>query len=372
MNKQTLSFTILISLVFCLAINEAFAQHFPEKPVAQLAEEGTRQWVWSLAFSPDGRMLVLSSGPWGGGENRLGLWDVVTHKQVVALDVYGGGFRAAEHFAFSPDGRFLTAEQSADTGPVHFLWDIVEQKEIPGPFRLLTFSSDGETFAMGAIFEPVRLWDATEQRDIAFLEGYETYSEVTSVAFSPDGTTFATELWDGTVRLWDVVELQENPWEQQELAVLEGGAGSVFSPAISFSPDGKTLASVAGDNMLHLWDVAEQQQVGVLDDVRYYAFSADGKTLAVEGVDSVVLWDIDNQQEITGLPKERAAQFAFSPDGKTFATAVESGKIRLWDVVEQKEIAVLEGHTNQVKILVFSPDSRTLAWAEGISGDGVT
>ena len=93
--------------------SKAQGQTFPEKPVARLAEGGF--WVWSLAFSPDGRMLVVSSGIWGFGGNHVGLWDVAQQKEVTALEVYSGGFGPAGPFAFSPDGKFLTAEQSADT-----------------------------------------------------------------------------------------------------------------------------------------------------------------------------------------------------------------------------------------------------------------
>ena len=52
---------------------------------------------------------------------------------------------------------------------------------------------------------------------------------------------------------------------------------------------------------------------------------------------------------------------AFSPDGTILASGSYDGTVKLWDVKTKQGIATLEGHTNQVRSLAFSPDGTILA-----------
>src|SRR5262249_28824661 len=87
---------------------------------------------------------------------------------------------------------------------------------------------------------------------------------------------------------------------------------------------------------------------GHVEVVSSVAFSPDGKTLASASQDGTIkLWDVQAGKERTTLKerKEVISSVAFSPDGKTLASSgSDDGTIKLWDVQTGKVQATLKGH----------------------------
>src|SRR5205823_13838231 len=102
------------------------------------------------------------------------------------------------------------------------------------------------------------------------------------------------------------------------------------------------------------------------------AFSPDGKTLASAGNGVPIrLWQVSSGRKLAQLmdPGDYVHSLAFSSDGQILASG--SGSVRLWSLPTGKEIHPLaghfEGHADPLDHIASSPDGQLLASA---SSDG--
>jgi WD40 repeat protein/serine/threonine protein kinase len=190
----------------------------------------------------------------------------------------------------------------------------------------VAFSPDGTRAvsgsAVGILVGDLKVWDTATGKTIQILSGH--FGPVSGVSYSNDGKTIASAGWDKTVRVWDT-----STWEVRH--ILKNHTDYVSCVAIS--PDSRLVASGSGDQTVKLWDVASGEQVGTLR----------GHTGGLFNV-------------------------AFSPDGLTLASASQDGTVRLWDVETGKEIRILRGHSGAVLRVAYSRDGRRLASA-GFEGN---
>ncbi|MEZ4866015.1 MAG: BTAD domain-containing putative transcriptional regulator [Caldilineaceae bacterium] len=353
--------------------------------------------VVALAFSPDGRLLVSSSGSHGA----LYLWDVASGERVCTLNGHQGGVGVV---AFSPDGSLIAS--GGHDGAIR-LWDARTGKALAvlekhtDWVRALAFHPSGELLVSGGLDQTAcYLWQRQDPPPAAgqtegqaegwnyhflgALAGHKT--PIRSAAFSPNGALLATGSEDATVILWDVVQ-------QTAVATLHTQRDEVHF--VAFTPDSTTLAVSDSLTNISLWDVANRRLVNVLRRheraLRDMAISSDGRMLASGGNDGLVhLWDIHDPpraQVIRTLHGSVQPIYTLrvSPNGDTFATGEEEGCVRLWqftaDSGAMQPLKLLLGHTALVDDLAFSPDGCWLAsgahdgsvWLWDVaSGEGIT
>ncbi len=159
--------------------------------------------VTSLAFSPDGAVLVSSTGDWRNynlpGEVRL--WEVASGKQLGSLPGYSSEVKKV---AIDPAGKYLA---TAGSSRVVRLWDFGRRVEI-GKINIdsagtaLEFSADGARLAVGENFGGVSVWNVPTLTLAARYPGHA--KSVSGIAFSPDGKRLAAAGHDGRISLWPV------------------------------------------------------------------------------------------------------------------------------------------------------------------------
>ena len=162
-------------------------------PMNQLAIQGHTDSVNSVAFSPDGRVIVS-----GSSDQTIRVWDAQTGGQV--SKPLQGHTNAVNSVAFSQDGRYIVSGSGDHTIQV---WDaqIGGQMSSPleghtTPVSSIAFSPDGKYIVSGSNDRTIRLWDVWTGGQVGSLLQRHS-SSVHSVSFSPD----ERHLHDGTIQL---------------------------------------------------------------------------------------------------------------------------------------------------------------------------
>jgi WD40 repeat protein len=184
----------------------------------------------------------------------------------------------------------------------------------------------------------------------------ETFGSVLSVAISPDGQWLAAG--DNAVRLWKIIDGKQ---------IHLFGEHKNWVWTVTFSPDGKILASGSEDQTIILWDTETGNLIKSLESVSWIksiVFSPDGKILASGSDDqSIKLWDIHTGECICTLMghSQSVNSVSFSPDGKILASGSDDQSIKFWNIHTGECIDTLMGHSQSVNSVSFSPNGKILA-----------
>jgi len=365
--------------------------------------------VWSLDFSPDGRLLASASS-----DQTIRIWEVSTWREIKQFRGHGSEVWAV---AFSPDGKSLASGSKDTTVRIWKVEASTSVDRIEGAW-VGYGSNAGQVFLhQGRLFAArheghVGIWSVSSGRLLhelpteIFCLG-EDENRAAILTLSP-GPPYVLRYWDmqdfgllHDVKLtlpsdsapgkaaWlsqdrrSIVltsSLESSPGQAVEIDCATGfprraiplpekGANPNHFQGyrIQFSPDRSMWAALSNGSTVALIPSTDPTEVtwprGHRDNVYGLAFSPTEKLLATASIDNTArLWELPSGRPLAVLAGHKEGLFscAFSPDGRTLATASGDKTVKLWHVATRREMLTLQ-HDQPVAVCVFSPEGNCLA-----------
>ena len=349
--------------------------------------------VLSAAFGPRKELLAT-----GSANKTARTWDLRTAQ---TIHTFTGHFGRVVDVAISPQGQFLGTASADGTARI---WDIaIKRGELASvltghreQLHTIEFSPSGLYVLTSSRDGTARVWKTDRGNEVTVLAGHE--GDVRGAVFSKTARRVLTYGEDGTARIWDsgtTAELRVLSHERAPITGLDvaddgrvrvttdrNRVARVWSPGhenepvvlpirgvrdARLSPSGDSVAIATGERVARIWSTE-----GVLglefrtrDRVDVVAFSPDGRTLATAGPNGVMLWNLQENGRFERLIKagQDTVDLSFSPDGKRLVTAAADGVGRIWSTSTGRPLQELVGHKDRLTSAEFSPDGKLVVTA---------
>lgn len=343
--------------------------------------------VRSVALTPTGDQVFT-----GGSDNVIKQWTTADLKLAKEFKGHAG---AVNSLVLSKDAATLYSGAADSTIKTWTVAAGTEARSINhgAAVASIALNADGTKLASAGADNLVKLWNAADGAAAGVLTGHA--GAVSAVSWTGDGLRVASASADGTLRLWDPAgpllqtyragkgalqslsvaadnktlitagaEAQVHIVTAAAVRALAGHTGAV--QALAFNPAGDRLLSGGADKTVRAWNTADgavaTQYAGSTEAVTTVKYTADGLRVIASGADRQVrIWNAADGVAGPVIPQPAVVRsLAASVDLSKLAVAGDDGIIRVWDLLQAKELETFTGHTGVIHSLAFAADNQTL------------
>ena len=347
--------------------------------------EGHTKWVWSMAFSHNGRFIVS-----GSADETVRIWNTATRETTYMLTGHTSEVRSvaiSRNEEFVVSGSYDRTVRTWDTATGELLYEL---KGHADQVMSVAISPDCQHIASGSGNE-VWIWTkdgVIEHKleslptnnyidlpyDLAFshdgcrilcninrtewtttghrlsppgTNNHYYLTHIRSLAYSPDDGDIVCGMFHGKIMIWNR--------ETNKRHILSGHLGMVRS--VAFSPDGSRIASGSEDGTVRIWDprlggmINEEVHSGWL-----IALSHDGRWIMTASLDYIQVWRVtETVRKANKLRiKTDMESLALSRDGSRVVIGCQDGSIRVWNHLKNTIECHIGGHSNHAWSVVWN------------------
>jgi len=215
--------------------------------------------------------------------------------------------------------------------------------------QILTCGGDKQAF----------VWDVETGRSLHKFTGH--YAQINSIAVNEEHTIAVTGSYDKSVRIWDLKSRNDSI----SIQVMDDFKDSVTS--VCLGKDANEILAASVDGFIRRYDLRKGQLTAdcVATPVVSLQLSRDYNCVLAGCLDGVIrLFEKDTGELLSSYKghdntKHKIEAMLTNTDGYVVAGS-EDGRVVFWDLVEEKMVHTLKGHTGSVCSLGYHPTEQCL------------